>query len=85
MVGGICGGAMTGKFLDIMTTHVGKERAYFYLPVWSFAFGVPSFLFLLKLYWSWKRHGGDDAYVAPVLADISGNVPIHPALSDTPL
>ena len=70
MVGGMCGGAMTGVFLDIMTRYVGRERALYYLPVWSFVFGIPSYLLLLKLYYSWKRHGGDDNYVAPMLTPV---------------
>ena len=65
--GGIVGGVLTGAFLDWMTRWVGEDRAYFYLPLWGFLFGVPSFLLFLKLYQSWKRHGGDDAYLAPVL------------------
>ena len=66
-LGGICGGAVTGTFLDFMTRFVGKERAYYYLPAWGIAFAIPSFMLLLKLYRSWKLHGGDDAYVAPML------------------
>jgi hypothetical protein len=58
---------MVGVFLDIMSHFVGKERAYLFLPVWLLAFGLPSYLLLFKLYQSWKRYGGDDAYVAPML------------------
>ncbi len=58
-----------------MTTLVGKERAYFYLPVWGFIFGLPGMYLFLKLYLSWKKHGGDDAYVAPVLKSIENPIP----------
>jgi len=76
MVGGMCGGAMAGVFLDIMARYVGHDRAYFFIPTWQFVFAVPSFLLLLKLYKSWKMHGGDDNYVAPVIeaAEIEGPV-----------
>lgn len=30
------------------------------------AFGIPSFLILLKLFKSWKRYGGDEGYKPPV-------------------
>ena len=76
MVGGMCGGAMAGKFIDIMAGYVGHDRAYFFIPTWQFVFGLPSFLLLLKLYKSWKLHGGDDNYVAPMIeaAEIEGPV-----------
>jgi MFS family permease len=65
-IGGIIGGGLAGGFLDVMTHYVGKERAYFFIPVWQLAFGIPAFLILLKLFKSWKRYGGDDRYVPPV-------------------
>jgi maltose/moltooligosaccharide transporter len=65
-LGGMLGGLLAGGFLDLMTRLVGRDRAYFYNPVWSICFAVPSFILFLKFYQSWKRHGGDDSYVAPL-------------------
>jgi len=64
--GGMLGGLLAGLFLDYMAGRVGKERAYFYIPVWQLIFGVPGLLLLFQLYRSWLRHGGDKAYVPPV-------------------
>jgi len=38
---------------------------------------------LFRLYGSWKKHGGDDAYVAPVLAEAGKDVvaPVSPAMT----
>ena len=66
-MGGIIGGGLAGGFLDMVAHFVGKERAYYYIPVWQLCFGIPSFLILLKLYKSWKQHGGDANYKPPVL------------------
>jgi MFS family permease len=67
-IGGIIGGTVAGMFLDFMTRFVGKEQAYFYIPLWQFLFGVPSFWLLLKMYQSWKKLGGDQSYMPPVMA-----------------
>ncbi len=69
--GGIVGSLLVGVFLDFMTGWVGKEHSYYYLPLWGFFFGLPSFYLFFKLYLSWKKHGGDDAYIAPVLISIA--------------
>jgi len=66
-MGGIIGGGLSGAYLDIVTHFVGKERAYFYIPIWSLFFAIPSYGLLIGLYFSWKRYGGDDSYVPPVL------------------
>jgi MFS family permease len=66
-IGGIIGGVSAGAFLDVMTHALGKERAYFCIPLWQLIFGIPSFYCLLKLYQSWKKHGGDNEYVPPVI------------------
>ncbi|HEX4123120.1 MAG TPA: MFS transporter [Tepidisphaeraceae bacterium] len=64
-VGGMLGGFLAGGYLDIVSHRVGKEHAYFYCPIWSVCFGIPAFIFFVKFYQAWKRHGGDD-YVAPL-------------------
>jgi len=65
-IGGMLGGFLAGLFLDYITRWVGKEQAYFYIPVWQLCFAVPSIVLLYGLYRSWKRHGGDENYVPPV-------------------
>jgi len=79
--GGVLGGVLTGVFLDFITQWVGRDRAYLFLPAWSLFFGIPSFLIFLGFYRSWKRHGGDDAYLAPLLATAAqqGTVPVGPS------
>jgi maltose/moltooligosaccharide transporter len=77
--GGILGSALVGIFLDSIKGLVGKEQAYYYLPIWAFLFGLPSFFLFVQLYLSWKRHGGDEAYIAPVLLSIpTPNSPLTP-------
>jgi maltose/moltooligosaccharide transporter len=66
-VAGIIGGFSAGAFLDVMAHSLGKERAYLCAPLWQLIFGIPGFYFFLKLYQTWKKLGGDNAYVAPVL------------------
>jgi len=65
-MGGIAGGALAGGYLDVMAHFVGRERAYFFIPLWQLVFGIPSFIILLKLFKSWKRHGGDASYKPPL-------------------
>ena len=60
------GGILAGFFLDRLAMVVGHNRAYFYSPIWMAAFNVPAFLFFIGFYRQWKRHGGDENYVAPL-------------------
>jgi len=82
-MGGIIGGGLAGIYLDIVAHFVGRERAYYYLPFWSMFFHLPGLFLLFRLYGSWKKHGGDDAYVAPVLAEAGKDVvaPVSPAMT----
>jgi len=66
-LGGMLGGTLAGGFIDFMTPLVGQKQAYCFSPVWSLCFAIPSFFFFIKFYQSWKRLGGDEAYVAPEL------------------
>lgn len=73
--GGMLGGFAAGCFLDYMAGIVGKERAYFYIPLWNIAFAIPSLFLLFGLYRSWLRHGGDAAYVPPVPTFQTSGIP----------
>ena len=72
--GFLLGGFLAGVFFDVLTPYVGKDRAYCYGPLWSILFSVPSFILFLKFYQSWKRCGGDESYVAPVLVSSQDTV-----------
>ncbi len=67
MLGGILGATLVGIYLDLVGQWVGPQRAYFYLPLWTLFFAAPCLFLQLKMYASWKNHGGDDHYEAPVL------------------
>jgi MFS family permease len=75
--GGILGGFVAGKFLDIVSKWVGPDKAYFYIPVWNLAFAIPGIVLFWFMYRSWKRYGGDN-YVPPVLTPISTGVGVIP-------
>ncbi len=77
--GSILGATLAGAALDFVGRRVGVDRAYFYIPIWQLAFGIPAFILLLKMYRSWKRYGGDDTYVAPQLKESAGaTIPANP-------
>ena len=79
--GGLLGGLLAASALDIVATWVGRDNAYFYMPFWQIAFGLPAFLLLLKFYQSWKRYGGDESYVPPKLeAPPEAPVPGEPVI-----
>jgi Na+/melibiose symporter-like transporter len=63
---GIAAGTVAGLFLDLLTARWGKEVAYRCLPIWFMGAFAVMFFFLVLLYRSWKRYGGDDAYVPPL-------------------
>jgi MFS family permease len=77
-VGGVVGPFTAGAFLDFMTTFVGREQAYFYIPLWLTIFAIPGFYFLLRLYRSWKKLRGGDAYIPPLITN-----PVNLAASPT--
>jgi nitrate/nitrite transporter NarK len=65
-LGGILAGVTVGVYLDLITRHWGSNTAYRCLPFWNFAAYGLTLYAMIKLYGSWKRHGGDDAYVPPI-------------------
>ena len=83
--GAMLGAIFAGSALDFVGRWVGKDNAYFYIPIWQLAFGIPAFYLLLKFYQSWKRYGGDEAYVPPVLDYHRADAPLPSPLPETPL
>ncbi len=74
---GIFTGVLGGAYLDIMTAHFGEKTAYACIPFWSFVFSAFAVYFLIKLYSSWKRYGGDESYVPPIPAHSLEEVLAH--------
>jgi MFS family permease len=64
-LGGILAGVLVGVYLDVITAHWGANIAYRCLPLWNLAAYSLTLFSVMKLYGSWKRHGGDDAYAPP--------------------
>lgn len=64
--GFILGGLLVGVFLDVMKKFFGEMDVYRLLPVWQLVFMIPAVFLTFQLYRSWKRFGGDDAYVPPL-------------------
>lgn len=65
-MGGVAGAPLAGLFIDVLKDRVGEDRAYFFIPVWQLCFAIPSFILLVLMFRSWKRYGGDAAYVPPI-------------------
>jgi MFS family permease len=65
--GAIIGGLAAGGFLDLIGKLVGKEEAYRYIPLWNLFFTIPGLYFNILLYRSWKKLGGDENYIPPVI------------------
>ena len=67
-LGGIIGGVLGRCVFGCDGPRAGaREQAYFCAPLWQLMFGIPGFYTFLKLYQCWKKHGGDAAYVPPVI------------------
>lgn len=65
-VGGIAGGFLVGVYYDVITRYWGKDIAFRLGFVWTALFYVFALFAITKLYKSWQRHGGDEAYVPPM-------------------
>ena len=78
-VSGMASPLITGTFLEVAAHWVGKDRAYIWLPVWGLVFSIPSFFLFVRLYASWKNHGGDADYIAPVL--VTSQMPPQTAIA----
>jgi len=67
-VGSIIGSASIGIFLDTARHFVGDARAYFLIAAWQLFFNIPAAWLAWQLFRSWKRYGGDESYVPPVVS-----------------
>jgi hypothetical protein len=65
--------------MDVMSKHFGEKTAYCLIPYWSFLFSLGGLFFMYKLFYSWKRHGGDESYVPPMPAhlQLEGQASLH--------
>ncbi|MDD5348722.1 MAG: MFS transporter [Chthoniobacteraceae bacterium] len=71
-LGGIVAGVLVGVYLDILTARWGARTAYCCLPFWNLSAHCLMLFSIVKLYRSWKRYGGDDAYVPPIPGTLEG-------------
>jgi MFS-type transporter involved in bile tolerance (Atg22 family) len=67
---GALGGVVAGGYIDLMRRvfpdeTCGKDFCYRMIPVWGFPFLVLGMIFLVLLYRSWEKLGGDTHYVPP--------------------
>jgi MFS family permease len=62
----IINGALAGLFFDIVNKQFGPKVGYCLMPLWQILFTTLALFFMIKLYRSWKRYGGDEAYVPPI-------------------
>ncbi len=67
---GILGGVAAGGYIDLMRRVFpdkiwGNDFCYRMIPVWGLPFLILGLVFLVLLYRSWKKLGGDNHYVPP--------------------
>ncbi len=65
---GIAFGTLTGAYFDLMTKFWGESISYRTLPIFNGVALLLVLVFIYLLYRSWKRYGGDKAYVPPIPA-----------------
>jgi len=65
-VTGIFSGALGGLYLKVLTHFFGERTAYCLIPLWVIVFQSIAVGFIVMLYRSWLRYGGDESYVAPL-------------------
>lgn len=72
---GALAGVAAGVYIDIMRRVFpdatwGKDYCYKMIPVWGFPFLILGMIYLLLLYRSWQKLGGDKNYVPPTFDNI---------------
>ncbi|MDD2707995.1 MAG: MFS transporter [Verrucomicrobiae bacterium] len=68
-LGRICGGVAAGAFFDLIR-RLGAtgDFVYRFIPVWTWFFEALTLVCLICFYRSWKKHGGDESYQAPMVS-----------------
>ena len=64
-MGAIVAGVTVGVYIGVLKRHLGPAIAYRCLPLWNLAAALLVLFSVIKLYGSWRRHGGDTAYEPP--------------------
>jgi hypothetical protein len=67
---GILVSPVGGYIMDVLTKHFGEKTAYCFINYWSFPFNLAGLFFFYMFFYSWKRYGGDESYVAPIPAHL---------------
>jgi MFS family permease len=62
----IINGFLAGLFFDIVNKQFGPKIGYCLMPLWQMFFTAIALFFMIKLYRSWKKYGGDEHYVPPL-------------------
>jgi maltose/moltooligosaccharide transporter len=73
LVTGILTGGLGGAFISFLKHFLGERTAYCLIPVWVLFFNALALVFMVLLYRSWKRYGGDAHYVPPLPAHLQHN------------
>ncbi len=68
---GIFTGVLGGAFIVFLKHHYDERTSYCLMPAWNTFFSIFGLFFMIMLYRSWKRYGGDTHYVAPLPAHLS--------------
>jgi MFS family permease len=71
-------GTLAGVYLDVLTKIFDRDTAYRLIPLWNLFFTALASFFMYRLYKSWKRYGGDAAYVPPGVEPETGTKEIKP-------
>jgi hypothetical protein len=88
---GILTGVLGGAFIAFLRHHYDERTSYCLIPAWSTFFSIIGLFFMIMLYRSWKRYGGDTHYVAPLPAHLHeepsamGTSPLDMASPQDPL
>lgn len=64
----IAAGVLIGVFLDAIAARWNMDVAYRCLPLWNMAAYALVLYAMIKLYRSWQKYGGDNAYTPPLPA-----------------